>query len=76
MIGVDEEVEPLREPKSDFQKLVRRLAEAAMQVTHHDAADYEQGYIHEVQLMERRFGPMLRGFMAAKTRKAKGSPDA
>lgn len=65
---LEEEVEPLREPKSDFQRLIRRLAEAAMQVTHHDAADHEPGYIHEVQAMERRFGPMLRGYLAAKGR--------
>lgn len=41
--------------------LVRRLAETAMSVTHHDAADYEPGYIHEVETMEQKFTTILRG---------------
>lgn len=51
----------LREPKGKFQELIRRLAEVAMSVTHHDAAHHEPGYIHEVQSMERQFTNILRG---------------
>ena len=51
----------LREPKGLFQQTVRRLATAAMIVTHHDASEDEPGYIHEVQEMERRFTNILRG---------------
>jgi hypothetical protein len=51
----------LREPKGPFQQTIRRLADAAMSVTHHDAAAHEPGYIHEVQAMERRFSAILRG---------------
>lgn len=51
----------LREPKGAFQEIVRRLAEAAMSCTHHDAAADEPGYIHEVQSMERHFTNILRG---------------
>lgn len=51
----------LKEPKTRMAVLVRRLAEAAMSVTNHDAADHEPGYIHEVESMERRFAQILRG---------------
>ena len=67
------EVTKLREPKTPFQRLVRELAEKAMQITHHDASEDEIGFIHEVDLMERRFGPIIRGYMAARARKQKGS---
>jgi hypothetical protein len=53
----------LREPKGRFQEVVRRLAEAAMSVTHHDASEDEPGYIFEVQSMERKFTNILRGKM-------------
>ena len=56
----------LTAPSSPFQECLRQLAVAAMSVTHHDAADTEPGYIHEVQAMERRFRPILRGYMARK----------
>lgn len=52
----------LEEPRSDFQRLIRELAEDAMSVTHHDAAESEPGYIHEVQAMERRFRKRLASF--------------
>jgi hypothetical protein len=51
----------LKEPKTKMGVLVRRLAEVAMSVTHHDAADTEPGYIHEVQSIERKFTAILRG---------------
>ena len=57
----DETPRRLAEPKTKMGALVRRLAETAMSVTHHDAADYEPGYIHEVETMERRFTAILRG---------------
>ena len=53
--------EPLADPVGKVATLVRALAEAAMSVTHHDAAETEPGYIHEVQSMERRFTALLRG---------------
>lgn len=53
--------EKLKEPKTRMAILVRRLAERAMSVTHHDASDAEPGYIHEVQSMERHFTALLRG---------------
>jgi chromosome segregation ATPase len=55
--------EQLRDPRGKFQKVVRRLAEAAMSVSNHDSAEYEIGYIHEVQSMERKFAAILRGKM-------------
>lgn len=57
--------EMLKEPKSKMGILVRRLAETAMSITHHDASDSEPGYIHEVQAMERRFTAILRGKLRA-----------
>lgn len=62
MIYILERQPPLPEPKTPFQELVRRLAEVAMQVTHHDASETEAGYIHEVRLMERRFRVLLRSY--------------
>ncbi|MFC7663661.1 hypothetical protein ACFQWF_14505 [Methylorubrum suomiense] len=62
------EATELREPKTPFQHLVRRLAETAMSVTHHDASEHEPGFIHEVAQMERKFGPIIRGYMAAQAR--------
>lgn len=56
----------LREPKTRFQRMVRRLAEAAMGVTHHDAAEEEPGYIHEVAAMERKFTRILSGYRPAR----------
>jgi hypothetical protein len=56
----------LREPTSDFQELLRRLALQAMSVTHHDAADTEEGFVHEVEAMERAFRKTLRSFLARK----------
>ena len=58
---LDDPNERLKEPKTKMAILVRRLAERAMSVTHHDAADNEPGYIHEVQTMERKFTALLRG---------------
>ena len=58
----------LREPKGHFQETVRRLAEAAMSVTHHDANEAEIGYIHEVESMEAKFSAILRGFLTKRTR--------
>lgn len=57
--------EKIADPKSKMDALVRRLAEAAMSITHHDASDEEPGYIHEVQSMERRFTAILRGKLRA-----------
>ena len=53
----------LPDPKNSFQWTIRELAEAAMTVTHHDAADTEPGYISEVRSMERRFSRILKGKM-------------
>lgn len=61
----------LREPKGRFQEMVRRLADAAMSVTHHDASENEEGYIHEMQSMERLFTGILRGYRSAETRRAR-----
>ena len=66
------EVTELRRQKTVFQKLVRRLAEEAMSVTHHDASPDEPGYVHEVDTMERRFSNHIRAFMSARTRKQNG----
>lgn len=61
-MGTSEPIcEPLAYPKTPRDQLLRRLAEAAMAVTHHDAADTEPGYIHEVQSMEKRFSRILQG---------------
>ncbi len=60
MIEGDDEVE-LCEPRNPFQQTIRRLAEEAMTVTHHDAAESEPGYMREVQQMERRFARILKG---------------
>lgn len=62
------EATELRAPRTPFQRLVRELAEQAMSVTHHDASEYEAGYIHEVDSMERKFGPIIRAYLAARTR--------
>lgn len=51
----------LREPKGFFQVTVRRLAEAAMSVTHHDIDYAEPEAISEIQAMERLFTSILRG---------------
>lgn len=55
----------LQTPKTKMGVLVRRLAEIAMSVTHHDASDTEPGYVHEVQLMEQKFTAVLRGKLRA-----------
>lgn len=57
---------PLKEPRTPREILLRHLAEAAMSVTHHDASDTEDGYIHEVRDMERKFSRILHGKMKAK----------
>lgn len=64
--------EGLREPKNSFQCTIRKLAEAAMSVTHHDAADYEPGYIHEVRAMEKKFSRILKGRMKPMPRARQG----
>lgn len=51
----------LRTPKGRFQETIRKLAEAAMSITHHDASDHEDGYINEVRAMEEKFTHILRG---------------
>lgn len=51
----------LREPKGFFQETVRRLAEAAMSVTHHDISNDEPEAISEIQSMEKKFTNILRG---------------
>jgi hypothetical protein len=53
----------LADPQNPFQQTVRLLAEAAMSVTCHDAAETEPGYIHDVQAMERKFSRILKGKM-------------
>lgn len=57
----------LREPKGFFQVTVRRLAEAAMSVTHHDIDYAEPEAIHEIQAMERLFTLILRGKLVRHT---------
>lgn len=54
---------PLREPKGIFQLTIRKLAEAAMAVTHHDIGDDEPSYVHEVRTLEAKFTNILRGKM-------------
>ena len=49
----------LREPRGFFQETVRKLAEVAIDVTHHD--DQEPEYTNEMQALERRFTNILRG---------------
>jgi len=56
-MGKDE----LREPKGRFQENVRRLAEAAMSVTHHDINADAPEYISEMQSLERKFTAILKG---------------
>ena len=51
----------LREPNGDFQWTIRRLAEAAMSVTHHDIDSREIEAIHEINSMECKFTNILRG---------------
>lgn len=68
------ETAPLREPKGRFQETIRRLAEAAMDACHHDANEAEEGYIHEMQSMERAFTNILRGFMSAETKRRNTTP--
>lgn len=58
--GID--TEALRETATDFQRLLRRLAEIAMSVTHHDANESDPGYVHEVVDMERRFRPVINAY--------------
>jgi len=62
--------EKLREPKGAFQEVVRRLAEEAIAVTHHDIGEHEPEYISEVRSMERRFTNVLRGYLSARSREA------
>lgn len=69
-LSEDDEIYPLPSPKGQYATLLRRLAEAAMSVTHHDASDDEPGYRHEVQAMERRFRRIFSGMtIARRTRK-------
>lgn len=58
---------PLREPKGPFQRLVRRLAEEALTCTHHDADEIHAA--SEINAMERRFTNILRGYLAAESRR-------
>ncbi len=71
MTHPEDEGVALAEPRSPFQQCLRDLATAAMSVTHHDAAETESGYIHEVQAMERRFSPIILGYMSRR-RNAQG----
>jgi hypothetical protein len=68
----DDERGRLPEPTTALGELLRSLADTAMSITHHDAADDEPGYRHEVEEMERRFSPLIRRYVAKhfKTRKA------
>ncbi len=58
--------ESLSTPRTPFAETLRRLADAAMSVTHHDAATDEPGYIHEVQIMENKFRRILRSYLASR----------
>jgi hypothetical protein len=51
----------LPEPRSRYAELLRRLAEAAISVTNHDAGEHEPGYMHEVEVMEKKFRHILSG---------------
>ena len=61
----------LREPKGKFQEMVRRLAEEAITVTHHDAD--EQSFASEVTSMERRFTNVLRAYLSARSRTSRAA---
>jgi len=63
---MDGNEKPLPEPRGARAELLRRLAEAAMSITHHDASDTEDGYISEVRSMERKFSNILRGKLKPK----------
>ena len=69
MIFAEDINQHLLEPTTRFAELLRNLASAAMSVTHHDAASDEPGYIHEVQVMERRFRNLLRSYLAGTGKK-------
>lgn len=60
--------ETLREPKTAFQSLIRRLAQEAMSVTNHTTGEHEPEYVNEVRAMERRFAPLVRAHLAGRTR--------
>lgn len=55
------DAERLKEPRTKMGHLTRRLAEAAMSLIHHDSAENESEYVHEVEAMQRRFSQILRG---------------
>lgn len=59
---------PLKTPKGRFQEMVRRLAEEAMSVTHHDIDHAEPEAIHEIEAMELRFTNILRGYLSARSK--------
>lgn len=57
---------PLKAPRTPREKLLRDLALAAMSITHHDASEHEDGFIHEVRYMEIKFAAVLRGKLKTK----------
>lgn len=76
---MDGNEEPLKDPKTSREVLLRKLAEAAMSVTHHDASEHEDGFIHEVRTMEEKFSMILRGKLKPKwsgRASLSGGPDA
>lgn len=57
-------MDTLSNPRTPFQELLRQLAEIAMSITHHDASETEEGYIHEVSRMELHFRKALSKYSA------------
>lgn len=56
----------LPDPKTPFQKLVRRLAVTGQEALYHDIGDYMPEYWSGVETLERLFTPILRNARRAK----------
>jgi len=52
---------PLSRPRSEFQKVVRELAEAAQKTLYHDVGSDEPEYRNGVRYLEPVFSRILRG---------------
>lgn len=68
--------ERLPEPITLLDEAVRKLAEAAMSVTHHDIDSSEPEAIHEILAMERKFRPVLRRYATKKARRERDQKGA
>lgn len=53
------ESERAPDPRTPFERTIRKLAEAAMSVCHHDCGETDIEWHHEIRALERKFFAIL-----------------